>query len=89
MPDATIFSTTDFKYNTISERLRVKPFLLKMWPCLWQISEHDTEFHYENGYKTLFPTNEDKETWRQSHTLKAKPMTFQVEVALQYNDGLR
>ena len=27
MPDASIFSTTDFKYNTISERLNESAFL--------------------------------------------------------------
>ena len=29
MPDASIFSTTDFKFNTISERLKESAFLLK------------------------------------------------------------
>ena len=56
MPDATIFSTIDFKYNTILERLNESAFLLKNVTLSLTDKRTDEaiEFHYENGYKTLF-----------------------------------
>lgn len=64
MPDATIFSTTDFKYNTISERLNESAFLLKNVTLSLTDKRTDEaiEFHYENGVQDFVSyLNEDKE----------------------------
>ncbi|HGJ9430654.1 TPA: DNA topoisomerase IV subunit B [Streptococcus pneumoniae] len=90
MPDATIFSTTDFKYNTISERLNESAFLLKN--VTLSLTDKRTneaiEFHYENGVQDFVSyLNEDKEILTPVLYFEGEDNGFQVEVALQYNDG--
>lgn len=90
MPDASIFSTTDFKYNTISERLNESAFLLKNVTLSLTDKRTDEaiEFHYENGVKDFVSyLNEDKETLTPVLYFEGEDNGFQVEVALQYNDG--
>ncbi|MBM7641795.1 DNA topoisomerase IV subunit B [Streptococcus loxodontisalivarius] len=92
MPDATIFSTTEFKFNTISERLKESAFLLKeVTMTLTDLrgdEEIHEEFHYENGVQDFVAyLNEDKETLTPIISIEGTDQDFQVEVALQYNDG--
>lgn len=90
MPDSTIFSTTDFKYNTISERLNESAFLLKNVTLSLTDKRTDEaiEFHYENGVQDFVSyLNEDKETLTPVLYFEGEDNGFQVEVALQYNDG--
>ncbi|MEY8463527.1 DNA topoisomerase IV subunit B [Streptococcus merionis] len=90
MPDKTIFSTTDFKYNTIAERLNESAFLLKDVTLSLtdeRIGE-SVEFHYENGVQDFVEyLNEDKETLTPVLYFTGEESNFQVEVAMQYNDG--
>ncbi|MGL4481422.1 MAG: ATP-binding protein, partial [Lactococcus garvieae] len=67
MPDATIFSTIEFKYQTISERLNESAFLLKdvTLSLADERGEEEVkeEFHYENGVQDFVDyLNEDKDT---------------------------
>ena len=92
MPDETIFSTTDFKFNTISERLNESAFLLKNVTMSLTDKRSDEvqqeEFHYENGVQDFVEyLNEDKETLTPVIFFAGEDQGFQVEVALQYNDG--
>jgi len=90
MPDATIFSTIDFKYNTISERLNESAFLLKnvTLSLTDKRTDESVEFHYENGVQDFVSyLNEDKETLTPVLYFEGEDNGFQVEVALQYNDG--
>ena len=92
MPDASIFSTTDFKFNTISERLKESAFLLKnVTMTLTDLrGEEDVreEFHYENGVQDFVSyLNEDKETLTPVIYIDGAQQEFHLEVALQYNDG--
>lgn len=90
MPDATIFSTIDFKYNTILERLNESAFLLKNVTLSLTDKRTDEaiEFHYENGVQDFVSyLNEDKETLTPVLYFEGEDNGFQVEVALQYNDG--
>ena len=90
MPDASIFSTTDFKYNTISERLNESAFLLKnvTLSLTDKRTDESIEFHYENGVQDFVSyLNEDKETLTPVLYFEGEDNGFQVEVALQYNDG--
>ena len=79
MPDASIFSTTDFKFNTISERLKESAFLLKnVTMTLTDLrgeEEVREEFHYENGVQDFVSY------------LNGDQQDFHLELALQYNDG--
>ncbi len=92
MPDETIFSTIDFKFNTIAERLKESAFLLKnVTMSLTDKRSEDVqqeEFHYENGVQDFVEyLNEDKETLTPVIFFTGEDQGFQVEVALQYNDG--
>ena len=90
MPDDTIFSTTDFKYNTIAERLKESAFLLKNVRLSLTDARtgEEVEFHYENGVEDFVSyLNEDKETLTPVLYFEGEESGFQVQVALQYNDG--
>ncbi|WP_024417099.1 DNA topoisomerase IV subunit B [Streptococcus suis] len=90
MPDDTIFSTTDFKFNTIAERLKESAFLLKQ--VTMTLTDERTgeqeEYHYENGVQDFVSyLNEDKETLTPVLYFEGEDVGFQVQVAMQYNDG--
>lgn len=90
MPDATIFSTTDFKFNTISDRLKESAFLLKnvRLSLRDEREEQEVSYCYENGVQDFVEyLNEDKETLTPVIAISGQEADFQVEVALQYNDG--
>lgn len=92
MPDVTIFSTIDFKFNTIAERLKESAFLLKDVKMTLTDLRGDEpvveEFHYENGVQDFVEyLNEDKETLTPVIYIEGQDQEFQVQVALQYNDG--
>lgn len=90
MPDKTIFSTTDFKFRTIAERLNESAFLLKQVTMTLtdeRTGEHQT-FHYENGVEDFVAyLNEDKETLTPVIYFEGEEQDFQLAVALQYNAG--
>ncbi|MEG3262565.1 DNA topoisomerase IV subunit B [Streptococcus suis] len=90
MPDDTIFSTTDFKFNTIAERLKESAFLLKQ--VTMTLTDERTgeqeEYHYGNGVQDFVSyLNEDKETLTPVLYFEGEDAGFQVQVAMQYNDG--
>ncbi|HFI0219160.1 TPA: DNA topoisomerase IV subunit B [Streptococcus suis] len=90
MPDDSIFSTTDFKFNTIAERLKESAFLLKQ--VTMTLTDERTgeqeEYHYENGVQDFVSyLNEDKETLTPVLYFEGEDAGFQVQVAMQYNDG--
>lgn len=92
MPDASIFSTTDFRFNTISDRLKESAFLLKNVTMtltdLRPEEEIHEEFHYENGVEDFVAyLNEDKETLTPIISIEGSDQDFQVAIAMQYNDG--
>lgn len=92
MPDDRIFSTTDFKFNTISERLKESAFLLKnvtmtLMDLRGEVPVSEA-FHYENGVQDFVVyLNEDKETLTPVISIEGQEQSFQVEIAMQYNDG--
>ncbi|MGU7832546.1 DNA topoisomerase IV subunit B [Streptococcus suis] len=90
MPDDTIFSTTDFKFNTIAERLKESAFLLKQVTITLtdERTGEQEEYHYENGVQDFVSyLNEDKETLTPVLYFEGEDAGFQVQVAMQYNDG--
>ncbi|UUM58299.1 DNA topoisomerase IV subunit B [Streptococcus suis] len=90
MPDDSIFSTTDFKFNTIAERLKESAFLLKQVTITLtdERTGEQEEYHYENGVQDFVTyLNEDKETLTPVLYFEGEESGFQVQVAMQYNDG--
>ncbi|HBF73640.1 MAG TPA: DNA topoisomerase IV subunit B, partial [Lactobacillus sp.] len=91
-PDSSIFTTTVFNFNTLSERLRESAFLLKGVKITLtdkrQNQEREEVFHYEEGIKEFVAyLNEDKETLGDIMYFDGSKQGVEVEVAAQYNDG--
>lgn len=89
-PDETIFSTTAFNYEQLSERLREAAFLIQGL----KIEIHDEKnnahdiFHYEKGLEAFIDyIHEDKETLLPVVMFSGEQTGIHVEMAFQYNDG--
>ena len=94
-PDATIFTTTEYSFDKLSERLREKAFLNKGIRITITDEraepERKHEFYYEGGIAEFINhLNKNK------NTLHPKPLHFErqpgeddvtVEIAIQYNDA--
>ncbi|MBE9910718.1 DNA topoisomerase IV subunit B [Enterococcus mundtii] len=92
LPDDSIFSTTKFSYDTLSERLRESAFLLKgVKIILTDLRGDETVqevFHYEEGIKEFVAyLNEEKDTLTPVVYFSGEKEGIEVEVAYQYNDG--
>ena len=89
-PDATIFSTTKFNYETLAERLREAAFLLKGVKITLTDERTDTSdtFLFAEGIKEFVSyLNEDKDTLGAVMYFEGSKDGIEVEVAGQYNDG--
>ncbi|MBA5271982.1 DNA topoisomerase IV subunit B [Enterococcus hirae] len=92
LPDDTIFSTTKFSYDILSERLRESAFLLrgvKITLSDLRGEEPIKEvFYYEEGIKEFVDyLNEEKDTLTPVVYFSGEKDGIEVEVAYQYNDG--
>lgn len=91
-PDASIFSTTVFKFDTLAERLREAAFLMsgvKFTLTDKRVSPARQEiYHYEHGLHSFVEfLNEEKEGLGPVMTFEGKSDGIVVDVAAQYNDG--
>lgn len=89
-PDPKIFSSIEFSYDILSERLRESAFLMKGIKI--SITDERTErsdtFHYEEGIKEFVAyLHEDKDTLTEIAYFEGEASGIEVEVALQYNDA--
>lgn len=92
LPDPTIFSTTKFSYDTLSERLRESAFLLKGVKITIKDERPEEEvvevFHYEEGIKEFITyLNEEKDSLTPVIYFSGEKEGIETEVAFQYNDG--
>jgi topoisomerase IV subunit B len=89
-PDSTIFSTTVFNYETLSERLRESAFLLKGLKIELIDERHDQHdvFYYENGIQAFVEyLNEEKDVLHPVVFFEGEQNDIEVEFAFQFNDG--
>ena len=91
-PDASIFSTTTFQYETLVERLRESAFLLKGLRMTIRDERPDEPkeevFHYDNGIVSFIDyLNEEKETLHDVAYLEGAQDGIEVEFAFQFNDA--
>lgn len=89
-PDTTIFSSTAFSYDVLSERLRESAFLLKgsRLELIDERTEQNDVFHYEEGIKEFVDyLNEDKDTLTPVAYFDGTSNQIEVEFSFQYNDG--
>ncbi|WP_062198090.1 DNA topoisomerase IV subunit B [Massilibacterium senegalense] len=89
-PDASIFSTTTFQFDTISERLREAAFLMKGM-TIELIDERDGKketFYFEKGLEAFVDyLNEDKDTLHPVASFSGEANDIEMDIAFQFNDG--
>ena len=90
LPDASIFSTTEYTYSTISERLRESAFLLK-GICITLLDERtgDTEsFQYDNGLDAFIEyLNNEKDIINPTINIEGMHNEMELDCSLQFTTG--
>ena len=89
LPDPEIFSTTNFSYTTICERMQESAFLLKGLTIEVHDEEDDrhAKFCYETGLVAFVEyLNEDKNTLHNVLDFEGVKNKIDVEIAMQYTD---
>ena len=89
LPDPEIFSTTEFSFTTICERMQESAFLLSGLTIEVDDLEDDKHqvYHYEHGLKSFVEyMNEDKKTLHPVVSFSGIKDNIKVDVAFQYTD---
>ena len=89
-PNAKIFSTTEFNYSTICERLRESAFLLKGIKMIVHDERTDKheEFQFDNGLEAFIDyLNLDKTVLHKVISFDDMNNPIEVEAAFQFTDG--
>ena len=89
LPDDTIFSTINFSFTTICERMQECAFLLKGLTIEVEDIEDDKKeiFHYENGLEAFVEyINDDKKALHKVVNFEGSKDDINVEVSFQYTD---
>ena len=90
LPSDKTFSTTNWSYETLAERLRESAFLLKGLTIVLtdeRTGESET-FHYEEGIRDFIQyLNEEKDTLAPVVDFDSTVDGVETEFAFQYNDG--
>lgn len=92
MPDNTIFETVDFQYAKMAHRLKELAFLNKGLKIYFKDSragqENEETIHYEGGIcEYVSELNKKQGVLEQPFYLFTEKEDYQIEIALQYNDG--
>ena len=89
LPDDTIFSTINFSFTTICERMQESAFLLKGLTIEVNDLEDDRHatFHYEKGLEEFVDyLNEDKSTLHKTLVFEGVKDKMEIDIAMQYTD---
>ncbi|MCM3595689.1 DNA topoisomerase IV subunit B [Metabacillus idriensis] len=89
-PDPSIFSTTTYNAETLSERLRESAFLLKGLKIELIDERNQTKdvYHYETGIEAFVAyLNEEKDSLHNVVSFEGIQNSIEVEFAFQFNDG--
>ena len=90
MPDPEIFSTTNFNFSTICERMQECAFLINglTIEIIDEIEEKQEKYLYENGLESFCKyLNEGKNELHKVLCFNATKDKVNVSIALQYTDG--
>ncbi|MDR1795421.1 MAG: DNA topoisomerase IV subunit B [Erysipelotrichaceae bacterium] len=88
-PDNTVFTTTEFNYNTIAERLREDAFLMKGITFVINDLRNNTkeEFYYTEGLVSFLDfLTQEKHTLSEPILLSGGDQEIVVNAALQFTD---
>ncbi|MEC1271038.1 DNA topoisomerase IV subunit B [Bacillus subtilis] len=89
-PDSTMFSTTTYNFETLSERLRESAFLLKglKIELIDERNDQHEVFYYENGIEAFVAyLNEEKDVLSEVVSFEGEHHSIEVDFAFQFNDG--
>lgn len=89
-PDPSVFSTTSFQFDILSERLRESAFLLNGVKIVLtdERSEKEETYQYDEGIKAFVAyLNEEKDVLHPVVAFEGKSGGMEVDVAFQFNDG--
>ena len=89
-PDTTIFSTTVFNFETLSERLRESAFLLKGMKIelIDERNQNKEIFLYENGIEAFVQyLNEERDALHDVVSIEGSSNDIEIDFAFQFNDG--
>ena len=90
LPDDEIFTTTNFSYTTICERMQESAFLLKgiTIEVIDEEDERQAKFCYERGIEEFVEElNKGKNTLHKVLPLEGIKEKIEVEIAMQYTDS--
>ncbi|WP_416825871.1 DNA topoisomerase IV subunit B [Ectobacillus polymachus] len=89
-PDTSIFSTTNYNYDTLSERLREAAFLMKNMKIVLKDERNDIvdEFQYETGIEAFVSyLNEEKVALHPVVYFEGEVNGIEAELAFQFHDA--
>lgn len=91
-PDDTIFSTSEFSFSIIAERLRESAFLIKGLKMVLIDNRYDEtkieEYQYNDGISSFVEyLNEEKKVLGPVISFDTIVSEIEVDLALQYNEG--
>ena len=89
LPDKEIFTSTNFSYTTICERMQESSFLIKglTIEVVDEESGKQEKFCYENGLETYVEfLNEGKNTLQKPLVFQTVKDRIEVDIAMQYTD---
>lgn len=89
LPDKEIFTSTNFSYTTICERMQESAFLIKglTIEVVDEQSGKQEKFCYENGLETYVEyLNEGKNTLQKPLVFQTVKDRIEVDIAMQYTD---
>ena len=87
MPDSSIFSSINFSFTKICERMQESAFLIKELTVIVTDVEDEKEdiYHYDNGLESFVEyINDDKNVLHKVVTMEGIKDDIKVDVALQY-----
>ena len=90
LPDDEIFTSTNFSYTTICERMQESAFLLKgiTIEVVDEEDERSAKFHYERGIEEFVEElNKGKEQLHKVLSIGSTREKIEVEIAMQYTDS--
>ena len=89
LPNKDLFTTVEFSYSTICERMQESAFLLKglTVEVIDEKNSRSEKYHYDNGIKSFVEyLNEDKNALNNVIHFNGEKDGIEVEIAMQYTD---
>ncbi len=89
-PDKSIFSTTNFSYTTICERMQESAFLLKgiTIEVVDEEDERSSVFHYERGIEEFVEDiNHAKKPLHKVFSMSGLKEKMEIDISMQYTDS--